>query len=102
MWWWVVIVAVIIIGAIFVLQQNRQIRSSRAPDRRMTVQQEGGALSDAEEISQREDRRLAGMSVDDRAWEQASLERNRERESRSRKAQDQNRSLRNIDDWRRA
>lgn len=85
--WWVVIVAVLIIGAIIVLLRSRQAQANRAQDHRITVQKEGGAHSDAEEISLREDRRLAGMSDEDRAWEQASQGRNRDRGARARQSQ---------------
>ena len=49
----------------------------REQERRMTVQEQYRAQSPEEEIAQREARRLAGMSAEDRAWEQASLERHR-------------------------
>lgn len=54
-----------------------QSQSSRDRDRRMETQEQTRANSSAEEVSQREDRRLAGMSAEDRAWEQASLQRHR-------------------------
>jgi hypothetical protein len=79
--WWVVIVAVVIVGAIVVVVRSRQTQAEQAQDLRMSVQQQGGAHSAGEEISQREDRRLGGMSADDRAWETASLERQRDREA---------------------
>ena len=46
---------------------------SREQERRMTVQEQQQATSPAEEVSQRETRRLDGMSAEDRAWEQAAL-----------------------------
>jgi hypothetical protein len=52
-------------------------RSQREQDQRMADQERDRARTPEEEISQREERRLAGMSAEDRAWEQASLERNR-------------------------
>lgn len=48
----------------------------REQERRMSIQEQGQATSPAEEVSQRETRRLAGMSDEDRAWEQAALHRN--------------------------
>jgi len=81
--WWVVIIAVVIVGAIVVFLRSRQTQADRAQDRRITVQKEGGAHSAGEEISRREDRRLGGMSAEDRAWETASLERQRDREARA-------------------
>ena len=49
----------------------------------MSVQEQGRAQSPAEEISQREERRLGAMTAEDRAWETASLQKNREREERA-------------------
>jgi hypothetical protein len=86
--WWVVIVAVLVVGAIVVAVRSRQTRAEQAQDLRMSVQRQGGAHSAAEELSQREDRRLGGMSVEDRAWETASLERQRERDARPQRATD--------------
>jgi flagellar biosynthesis/type III secretory pathway M-ring protein FliF/YscJ len=74
---WVVLALVVVIAAIFVYRRSMQTRDRREQDHRMTVQAQGQAQSPAEEISQREDRRLAGMSAEDRAWEQASLQRQR-------------------------
>jgi hypothetical protein len=85
---WVVLVGALIVGAIVVAARSRQTRAEQAQDRRMGVQRAGGAHSPAEEISQREDRRLGGMSAEDRAWETASLERNREREAPAPRATD--------------
>lgn len=51
--------------------------SSREQDRRREAVEQGRATSPEEEISQRETRRLAGMSAEDQAWEQAALQRNR-------------------------
>ncbi len=49
----------------------------------MNVQAQGQADLPGDRLSQREDRRLAGMTVADRAWEQASLERNRQSQERT-------------------
>ena len=84
--WWVVIVIVLIVGAIVVYLRSRQAQVNRARESRMSVQELGRAQSPAEEISQREDRRLGGMSAEDRAWETASLERNRDMEERAQRA----------------
>lgn len=54
----------------------------REQDRRKGVKERGRATSSEEEISQRETRRLAGMSADDQAWERAALQRNREAQNR--------------------
>jgi hypothetical protein len=91
--WWVVIVVVLIVGAIVVAVRARQTRTDQAQDRRMSVQRESGARSPAEELSQREDRRLGGMSAEDRAWETASLARNRERDAQAPRATDPDASL---------
>jgi hypothetical protein len=85
---WVVLVAALIVGAIVVVVRSRQTRADQAQDRRMSVQRKSGARSPAEELSQREDRRLGGMSAEDRAWETASLERNRERDAPAPRATD--------------
>lgn len=50
--------------------------ASREQERRMAIQETRQATSPAEEVSQRETRRLAGMSDEDRTWEQAALHRN--------------------------
>jgi hypothetical protein len=86
--WWVVLVAVLVVGAIVVAVRARQTRAEQAQDRRFTIQREGGAHSLADEISRREGRRLGGMSAEDRAWETASLERNRGREAPAPRATD--------------
>jgi len=44
---------------------------------------EGEASSAAEQSSQREARRRGGMTAEDREWEQASLQRNRDRQEQS-------------------
>lgn len=51
--------------------------SAREQDRRREIVEQGRATSPEQEVTQRETRRLAGMSDEDRAWEQAALQRNR-------------------------
>ena len=85
---WVVVVAVLIVLAVFVYLRSRRTQVSQAQDRRMSMQEQGRAQSPTEEISQREEHRLAGMSAEDRAWETASLERNRERVERAQRAEE--------------
>ena len=51
---------------------------------RQLMEDERRAASTDEQVSQREDRRLGGMTADDRAWEQASLQRDRDRQARLR------------------
>jgi len=50
----------------------------REQERRTAIQDQRQATSPSEEVSQRETRRLDGMSVEDRAWEQAALQRHRD------------------------
>jgi flagellar biosynthesis/type III secretory pathway M-ring protein FliF/YscJ len=86
--WWVVLAVVVIIVAVIAYRRSRRAQESRAQERRMSVQRQSAAHSPAEEISQREDRRLGGMSAEDREWEQASLQQNRETQERIRRATD--------------
>ena len=72
---WLILAIIVIIVAIIAYRRSLQTRDRREQVRRMSVQAHGQANSPAAEISQREDRRLAGMSTEDRAWEQASLQR---------------------------
>ena len=44
---------------------------------------EGAATSGGAQDRQREERRLGGMTAEDRDWEQASLQRNRDRQAQS-------------------
>jgi hypothetical protein len=81
--WWVVLVVAIIIVAIIATLRSRAHKDRTAQERRMSVQAQGGTHSIAEDISAREDRRLAGMTVEDRDWEQASLHRHRAAQDRS-------------------
>jgi hypothetical protein len=87
-WWWIVIIAVLIVGGIILLLWSRRTQANRAQDRRVSAQRRSGAHSAEEERSQREGRRLGGMSAEDRAWEQASLGRNQAREAHVRRATD--------------
>jgi membrane protein implicated in regulation of membrane protease activity len=73
--WWVGLVVAIILVAIIARLRARAHTDRMAQARRMREQAQGGAHSLAEDISTREERRLAGMTVEDRAWEQASLDR---------------------------
>ena len=58
-------------------------RGQRDQDQRNADREQNRARTPEEEIGQREARRLGGMSAEDRAWEQASLERNRDARDRS-------------------
>jgi hypothetical protein len=74
---WVMLAVVGIIVAIIVYRQVSQSRERAAQDQRIRVQGQEQAHLPGDWISQREDRRLAGMSAEDQAWEQASLQRHR-------------------------
>ena len=52
--------------------------SRREQSRRTAELAQQRAASPEEELQQRETRRLAGMSTEDQAWEQAALQRNRD------------------------
>ena len=74
---WVILAVVIMVVAIILYRQFSQRRGRDEQDRRMRVQAQGQAHLPGDWISQREDRRLAGMTAEDQAWEQASLQRHR-------------------------
>ena len=75
---WILVAVVVIVAIIVAYQRSRQSQVRQTRDLRMSAQEQGRAQSPGEEISQREDRRLSGMSAEDREWEQASLQRNRD------------------------
>jgi hypothetical protein len=79
---WLILVVVGMVVAVIVYRKSLQTRDSREQTHRMSVQAQGQAQSPAEEISQREDRRLAGMSVEDRAWETDALRRHQANQDR--------------------
>lgn len=56
--------------------RGRELRQGDERDERQ-------ASSTGDQSSQREERRLGGMSAEDRAWEQASQQRNRDRQAQS-------------------
>lgn len=71
-WWYVVGIVVVLIVAVVVVR-NRQERERHRPrpdDR-----------ADRNYAGEREDTRLGGMSAEERDWEQASLQRNRDRQA---------------------
>ena len=76
--WWILVAVVVIIAIVFAYQRSRQSQVRHTRDLRMGAQEESRAQSPDEEISQREERRLTGMSAEDREWEQSSLQRNRD------------------------
>lgn len=75
---WILVAVVVIVAIIFAYQRSRQSQVRQSRDLRMGAQEQARAQSPGEEISQREERRLTGMSAEDREWEQASLQRNRD------------------------
>ena len=75
---WILVAIVVIVAIIFAYQRSRKSQVRQTRDLRMDTQELGRAQSPGEEISQREERRLTGMSAEDREWEQASLQRNRD------------------------
>jgi hypothetical protein len=85
---WILVAVVVVVAIIFAYQRTRQGQVRQARDLRMGAQERGRAQSSGDEINQREERRLTGMSAEDREWEQASLQRNRDvQEERTRRAQ---------------
>jgi hypothetical protein len=85
---WILVAVVVIIAIIVAYQRSRQSQVRQTRDLRMGAQEESRAQSPGEEISQREERRLTGMSAEDLEWEQASLQRNRDiQDERTRQAQ---------------
>ena len=75
---WILVAVVVIVASIFAYQRSRKSQVRQTRDLRMGTQELGRAESPEEEISQREARRLTGMSAEEREWEQASLQRNRD------------------------
>ncbi len=80
---WILLAVVVIIVAIIVYLRYRRRQERTAQERRISVQAQGQADLPGDRLSQREDRRLTGMTAEDRAWEQASLERNRQSQERT-------------------
>ncbi len=68
-------------------QVTQFFRKARTEGRKLMDEDERQGSSPEEQSSRREAGRLAGMSAEDREWEQASLQRNRERQERARDAQ---------------
>jgi flagellar biosynthesis/type III secretory pathway M-ring protein FliF/YscJ len=74
---WVMLAVVVLVVAVIAYRQVAQRRERTDQARRMSAQAQGQARLPGDWSSQREDRRLAGMSDEDQAWEQASLHRQR-------------------------
>jgi hypothetical protein len=86
--WWILVAVVVIVAIIIAYQRSRQSQVRQTRDLRMGAQEQSRAQSPGEEISQREERRLGGMTAEDRAWETASIEKNREMDERVQRAKD--------------
>ena len=86
--WWILVAVVLVVVAVFVYLRSRRTQVQQTRDLRMGAQERGRAHSPGEEISQREERRLGGMTAEDRAWEQASIEKNREMDERVQRTKD--------------
>jgi hypothetical protein len=75
--WVVLVMALIVLGVIvsmrFLGSRNRELGTRAA----------ASSMSLVEQSDQREDRRIARMSAEDQAWEQASLQRHRDAEART-------------------
>jgi 5-methylcytosine-specific restriction endonuclease McrA len=85
---WILVAVVVIVAIIVAYQRSRQSQVRQTRDLRMGAQELSRAQSPDEEISQREERRLTGMSAEEREWEQASLQRNRDiQDERTRQVQ---------------
>jgi hypothetical protein len=65
-------------------QLTQFFRTARTKGRQLMDEDERRASSPGEQSNQREERRLGGMTAEDREWEHASQQRNRERQERSR------------------
>src|SRR3712207_6296810 len=65
-------------------QLTQFFQRARTRGRQLIEEDERRGSSAAEQADQREERRLGGMSAEDREWEQASLQRDRERQARLR------------------
>ena len=76
-WWYVIAVVVIAVVAFLAL------RSSRGGISRTRGGRSSGARTDPDFRQDREDDRLAGMSEEDRAWEDASLLRDQDARART-------------------
>ncbi len=62
-------------------QVTQFFQKARTEGRHLMEEDARRAASAEEQVSQREDRRLGGMTAEDREWEQASLQRNRDRQA---------------------
>ena len=79
---WVLLAVVVIIVAVIAYRRFQRTQERTEHDRRISDEAQMQAQLPGDRISQREDRRLGGMTAEDRAWEQASLDRNRQSQER--------------------
>ena len=77
-WWYVIVIVGLAAVAVLYLRSRRAGSGGGRDDR------QDGAATPRDYRQEREDVRLAGMSEEDRAWGDASLQRNREREAAQR------------------
>lgn len=85
---WILVAVVVVVAIIFAHQRSRKSQVRQTRNLRMGTQELGRAHSPGEDISQREERRLTGMSAEDRDWKQVSLQRNRDiQDERARRIQ---------------
>ncbi len=75
--WYLIVPVVLVVAGILVLLRSRNAAATRRHDEQRAQSRPGPA-----HIQDREDARLANMSTEDRAWETATLQRNRENEAR--------------------
>ena len=75
---WILVAVVVIVAIIVAYQRSRKTQVRQTRDLRMGAQEQSRAQTPGDEISQREERRLTGMSAEDSQWEQSSLQRNRD------------------------
>jgi flagellar biosynthesis/type III secretory pathway M-ring protein FliF/YscJ len=76
--WYLVVVVILAVVGILLFMRSRNAEATRRDDERREQSRPGPA-----HIQDREDARLANMSAEDRDWETATLQRNRENEARS-------------------
>ncbi len=75
--WYLIVIVVLAAASIFLLLRYRNAGATSRQEERRAESRLGPA-----HVRDREDARLASMSAEDRAWETATLQRNRVNESR--------------------
>ena len=74
-WWYVIAVVALVAAGVVVLRGRRGAAGGRDVP-------QGGARAPGDFVRDREDARLAHMSEEDRAWQAASLRRDRDAQAR--------------------